>query len=155
MLVSVLTQGPGIPDKPHLCRHLSKDNRHNASTNSYVDKGKIVPRGHCECPPTLLSEPTLPLPFPRTSCARPRSHPTCFPLPPKPTLPRLSSHPCVCARPHPTAETYPTPSFLVPLVRGRALTLPVFPCCLNVPYPSFLVPLGCACTLTLAVFPTA
>jgi hypothetical protein len=41
MLVSVQTQGPSIPDKLCLCRHLSKGNKHSVSTNSYVNKGKF------------------------------------------------------------------------------------------------------------------
>jgi hypothetical protein len=75
MLVSVQTQGPGIPDKLRLCRHLSKGDKHNTSTNSYVDKGKFPTKVGTASNvadivsarlPTLFPIPTLSFPLRRT-----------------------------------------------------------------------------------------
>jgi hypothetical protein len=40
MIVSVSVQGPDLPDKLCLCRHLSKGDKHTLSTNAYIDKEK-------------------------------------------------------------------------------------------------------------------
>jgi hypothetical protein len=40
MIVSVSVQGPDLPDKLRLCRHLSKGDKDTLSTNAYIDKEK-------------------------------------------------------------------------------------------------------------------
>jgi hypothetical protein len=40
MIVSVSVQGPDLPDKLRLCRHLSKGDKQTLSTNAYIDKEK-------------------------------------------------------------------------------------------------------------------
>jgi hypothetical protein len=134
MLVSVQTQGPGVPDKLRLCRHLSKGNTHNASTNSYIDKGKFPTKvgtasnvtDIVSFPPTstLPVFPALPQPLPR--------FPADLPTLPRPTLPYFSSYPY--------ARAYTYPIFFPPRrVRAR-LPYPYSPmtsprACDSIPLP--------------------
>lgn len=41
IIIAVQPQGPSEPDKLRLCRHLSKSDKLNLSTNSYIDKEKF------------------------------------------------------------------------------------------------------------------
>jgi hypothetical protein len=41
IIISVQLQNPGEPDKLCLCRHLSKGNKHQWATNTYIDKEKF------------------------------------------------------------------------------------------------------------------
>jgi hypothetical protein len=87
MLVSVQTQGPGIPDKLRLCRHLSKGNTHSASTNSYVDKGKFPTKVGTASNVADIVSPRLLLPYSPTSPPFPPTRvrtrtPAPYPTPP-------------------------------------------------------------------------
>jgi hypothetical protein len=41
IIISVQLQNAGEPDKLRLCRHLSKGNKHQPSTNAYINKEKF------------------------------------------------------------------------------------------------------------------
>jgi hypothetical protein len=84
MLVSMQIQGPGVPDKLRLCRHLLKGDKHSVSTNSYVDKGKFPTKVGTASNVADIVSARLPLPYPLSPSSyllylRPRALP--YPTP--------------------------------------------------------------------------
>jgi hypothetical protein len=72
IIIAAQPQNPGEPDKLRLCRHLSKGNKRQPSTNAYVDKEKYPTKYNtaaevAEIVSILPSLPSFLSPFPRPS----------------------------------------------------------------------------------------